>query len=75
MHGRVDPKMGSTSVVVNASGGVVGTSGYYPYGETRYGTGTLYIDKLFTSIGDKLPLRGQACQPRSLVAPGCPTAA
>jgi hypothetical protein len=53
--------LGSTSVVTNASGGVVGTQGYYPFGETRYGTGTLFTDKLFTPYG-KSALRGQAGQ-------------
>jgi RHS repeat-associated protein len=48
MQGWVDPKMGSTSVVTNASGGVVGTQGYYPFGETRYTSGSLFTDKLFT---------------------------
>jgi RHS repeat-associated protein len=48
MQGWVDPKMGSTSVVTDASGGVVGTQGYYPFGETRYSTGALFTDKLYT---------------------------
>jgi RHS repeat-associated protein len=48
MQGWVDPKLGSTSVVTNASGGVVGTQGDYPFGETRYSTGALFTDKLFT---------------------------
>ena len=38
----------TTSVVTNASGVKVGTQGYYPFGETRYTTGTLYTDKLYT---------------------------
>jgi hypothetical protein len=35
-------------VVVNASETVVGSQGYYPFGETRYATGSLYTDRLFT---------------------------
>jgi hypothetical protein len=42
-------------VVVKATGTVAGTTlrqaqgrGYYPYGETRYSTGTLFTDRLFT---------------------------
>jgi hypothetical protein len=56
-------QLGSTSVVVNSTGSTIkGTQGYYPYGETRYGTGPLFTDKLFTPYGDKHPLRGQAGQ-------------
>jgi hypothetical protein len=51
--------LGSTSVVTNSCTAAVATQGYreaspkgtgggYPYGETRYSTGTLYTDKLFT---------------------------
>jgi hypothetical protein len=43
-------------MVVDASGAVVSTQGYYPYGETRYTTGSLFTDRLFT------PIRGQAGQ-------------
>jgi hypothetical protein len=35
---------------------LVGTQGYYPFGETRYRTGKVYINKLYT------PIRGQASQ-------------
>ena len=41
--------LGSASVVTNASGIEVGTQRYYPYGETRLTTGTIFTDKLFTS--------------------------
>jgi uncharacterized protein RhaS with RHS repeats len=40
--------LGSASVVTNASGVTVGEQRYYPYGETRLTTGTIYTDKLFT---------------------------
>jgi RHS repeat-associated protein len=35
-------------VVTDASGNVVGENRYYPYGETRFSTGSMYTDKLFT---------------------------
>jgi len=41
--------LGSASVVTDASGNTVGEQRYYPYGETRLTTGTIYTDKLFTS--------------------------
>ena len=40
--------LGSASVVTNASGVEVGTQRYYPFGETRVSTGTIYTDRLFT---------------------------
>ena len=40
--------LGSASVVTNATGVTVGEQRYYPYGETRVTTGTIYTDKLFT---------------------------
>ncbi|MEW6085135.1 MAG: RHS repeat-associated core domain-containing protein [Chloroflexota bacterium] len=40
--------LGSASVVTDSSGNVVGEQRYYPFGETRLTTGTLYTDKLFT---------------------------
>ncbi len=40
--------LGSTSVITNSSGIEVGRMGYYPFGETRYSTGSLYTDKLYT---------------------------
>jgi YD repeat-containing protein len=40
--------LGSASVVTNSSGVTVGEQRYYPYGETRVSTGTIYTDKLFT---------------------------
>jgi RHS repeat-associated protein len=48
-------QLGSTSVVTDASGAVMGTQGYYPFGETRYKTGNLnpptgspITDRLYT---------------------------
>lgn len=41
--------LGSASVVTNTSGVIVGEQRYYPYGETRMTSGTLFTDKLFTS--------------------------
>jgi RHS repeat-associated protein len=35
-------------VVTDANGNVVGEQRYYPYGETRFTTGSMYTDKLFT---------------------------
>jgi RHS repeat-associated protein len=40
--------LGSASVVTNSSGTVVGEDRFYPYGETRFTTGTMFTDKLFT---------------------------
>jgi RHS repeat-associated protein len=40
--------LGSASVVTDASGTVVGEDRFYPYGETRFTTGTMYTDQLFT---------------------------
>jgi RHS repeat-associated protein/uncharacterized repeat protein (TIGR01451 family) len=40
--------LGSASVVTDASGNIVGENRYYPYGETRLSTGTMYTDKLYT---------------------------
>ena len=40
--------LGSASVMTDASGNIVGENRYYPYGETRFTSGTLYTDKLFT---------------------------
>ncbi|MCI0552167.1 MAG: RHS repeat-associated core domain-containing protein [Anaerolineae bacterium] len=40
--------LGSASVVTDTTGAVVGEQRYYPFGETRLTTGTLYTDKLFT---------------------------
>ena len=45
---RQGMQLGSTSVVTNASGSVVGTQGYYPFGGTRYTCGTLFTDRLYT---------------------------
>jgi len=41
--------LGSASVVTDASGNILGENRYYPYGETRLTTGTIFTDKLFTS--------------------------
>jgi RHS repeat-associated protein len=35
-------------MVVKSSGTVIATQGYYPYGETRYSTGSLFTDRLYT---------------------------
>ena len=40
--------LGSASVVTDASGTVVGEQRYYPYGETRVTTGSMFTNKLFT---------------------------
>ena len=40
--------LGSASVVTDASGNVLGEQRYYPFGETRLTTGTIYTDRLFT---------------------------
>jgi RHS repeat-associated protein len=40
--------LGSASVVADASGNILGTQRYYPYGDTRLTTGTIFTDKLFT---------------------------
>jgi len=52
----------ATNVVTDAGRVVKGMQGYYPFGETRYTTGTLYTDKLYTGY-------------RSLTAPKCLMAA
>jgi RHS repeat-associated protein len=40
--------LGSASVVTNQSGTIVGEDRCYPYGETRFTTGNMQTDKLFT---------------------------
>jgi len=40
--------LGSASVITDANGVTVGETRYYPYGETRLTTGTIFTDKLFT---------------------------
>ena len=40
--------LGSASVVTDASGNIVGEDRFYPFGETRLTTGTIYTDRLFT---------------------------
>jgi len=45
---RLQDHLSSTSVMTDASGTTVGEDRFYPYGETRFTTGTMYTDKLFT---------------------------
>jgi RHS repeat-associated protein len=40
--------LGSASVVTDASGNILGEQRYYPFGETRLSTGTIFTDRLFT---------------------------
>jgi len=40
--------LGSSSIMTDASGTIAGEDRFYPYGETRFTTGTMYTDKLFT---------------------------
>ncbi len=40
--------LGSASVITNSTGAVVGEQRYYPFGETRLTTGTIFTDQLFT---------------------------
>lgn len=40
--------LGSASVVTNKNGNILGEDRFYPFGETRFTTGTMYTDKLFT---------------------------
>ncbi|MDL1909160.1 RHS repeat-associated core domain-containing protein [Chloroflexi bacterium CFX6] len=40
--------LGSASVVTDSTGNVVGENRYYPFGETRLTTGTMYTDRLYT---------------------------
>ncbi len=40
--------LGSASVVTDASGNIVGENRYYPFGETRLSTGSIFTDKLYT---------------------------
>jgi RHS repeat-associated protein len=40
--------LGSASVVTNTSGTIIGEDRFYPFGETRFTTGTMQTDKLFT---------------------------
>jgi len=40
--------LGSASVVTDASGTILGENRYYPFGETRVTTGTIFTDRLFT---------------------------
>ena len=41
-------QLGSTSVVTDSGGAELGRMGYYPFGKTRYSSGSLSTDKLFT---------------------------
>ena len=45
---RLKDHLGSASVVTNSTGAIVGEQRYYPYGETRITSGTIYTDKLYT---------------------------
>jgi RHS repeat-associated protein len=40
--------LGSASAVTDTSGNIVGEDRFLPFGETRFTTGTMYTDKLFT---------------------------
>jgi RHS repeat-associated protein len=40
--------LGSASVVTDNAGAIVGEDRFYPFGETRFTTGTMFTDKLFT---------------------------
>jgi len=40
--------LGSASVVTDSSGMIVGEQRYFPFGETRLSTGTMFTDRLFT---------------------------
>ena len=40
--------LGSSSVVTDNTGLIVGEDRFYPFGETRFTTGTMFTDKLFT---------------------------
>jgi RHS repeat-associated protein len=44
--------LGSASVITDSSGNIVGENRYYPYGETRFTSGTIDTDKLFTGQRD-----------------------
>jgi len=41
-------QLGSASVVTNTSGTIIGEDRFYSFGETRFTTGTMLTDKLFT---------------------------
>ena len=56
--------LGSASVVTNASGTILGTQRYYPFGETRLATGTIYRDKLFTGQREMAGLGIYHCRSR-----------
>ncbi|MEW6402320.1 MAG: RHS repeat-associated core domain-containing protein [Chloroflexota bacterium] len=40
--------LGSASVVTDSTGAIVGEQRYYPFGQTRLVTGSMYTDRLFT---------------------------
>jgi hypothetical protein len=52
-------------VVVDAGGAIVSTQGYYPYGETRYSTGSLYTDRLYTGQQQVAGQRARELFPRN----------
>ena len=41
-------QLGSANVTLDSSGNVVGETRYYPFGQTRYATGSMFTDKLYT---------------------------
>ncbi len=41
-------QLGAASVVIDATGTMAGEDRFYPLGETRFTTGTMPTDKLFT---------------------------
>ena len=43
--------LGFASVATDPTDAIVGEQRYYPYGETRITSGTIYTDKLYTSLG------------------------
>jgi len=42
-------QLGSTMVVLNSSGSKVGEKWYYPFGEERYSSSSLFVERRFTS--------------------------
>jgi len=48
VHYALKDHLGSASVMTDASGNVVGEQRFYPFGETRWSTGSMFTDKLYT---------------------------
>jgi len=48
--------LGSASVVTDSTGTIVGEQRYYPFGETRLATGTMFTDRLFTGQREMIGL-------------------